>query len=121
MKAEILDTCVLAEIFSSYSEEELKRWGCRGCKTLEVKIESMKRVFKLRFDVLTDAEGVSFFFRDPEGEIASRLWTETPLQKRDYLLITYTITGHSGAGPNSCQVRLPSGVYLSVNLYSLAT
>jgi hypothetical protein len=121
MESQIVDPCVLSEVLSSYSEEELKRWGCRDCKTLEVKIEGMKRVFKLRFDVLMDAEGVSLLFCDPDGNIASRLWAKMQLQKEDWLTITYTVFGHPGSGPDSCQVRAPNGVYLSVNLYSLAT
>ena len=46
--AHIIDLCVLGEVISSYSEEELKRWGMRECETVEVQIEGMKRVFKLR-------------------------------------------------------------------------
>jgi hypothetical protein len=121
MESEILDTCVLGEIFSSYSEEELKRWGAWDCETLGVQIEGMKRVFRLRFDVLTDTNDVSIFFRNPDGEIASRLWAKMHIQKGDWLTITYTVIGRSGSGPNSCRVRSPNGVYLSVNLYSLAT
>jgi len=121
MESEILDTCVLSEALSSYSEEELKQWGAEGCETTEVKIEGMKRVFRLRFDVLTDANDVSIFFCNPDGEKASRLWATMHLRKWDWLNITYTVVGYSGGGPNSCQVRSPSGVCLRVNLYSLAT
>jgi hypothetical protein len=121
MQSEILDHCVLGEVLSSYSEEELKRWGAWDCETLEVQVEGMKRVFKLRFDVLTDADDVSIFFRNPDGEIASRLWAKIYLKKEDWLEITYTVSGHAGGGPDSCLVRSPNGVYLSVNLYSLAT
>ena len=120
MEAHIIDPCVLGEVLSSYSEEELKRWGAEGCETLGVQIEGMKRVFKLKFDVLTDAVDVSLFFCNPDGEFASRLWAKMDLRKGDWLNITYTITGHSGGGPDSCQVRSRSGEYLSVNLYSLA-
>ena len=121
MKSEILDTCVLAEVLSSYSEEELKRWGCLDCKTLEVKIEGMKRVFKMRFDVPIDIDYVFFLFCDPDGKVASRLWAKMHLQKKDWLTITYTVRGHPGGGPGSCQIRSSSGEYISVNLYSLAT
>ena len=120
MKSQILDPCVLGEAFSSCSEKELKRWGMWECETLEVQIGSMKRVFRLRFDVLTDADYVSFFFRNPDGEIASRLWAEMCLKKEATLFITYTIFCHPGGGPDSCQIRSRSGEYLSVNLYSLA-
>ena len=121
--AHIIDSCVLGEVFSSYSEEELKRWGMWECETVEVQIEGMKRVFRLRFDVLTDADNVSFFFRNPDGEIASRIEVWRPLRKEDilYITYTYTVTGLVGGDPDSCRIRSPNGVYLSVNLYSLAS
>ncbi len=121
MKAQIIDLYVLSEVFSTGSEKELKRWGVRECKTLEVQLDDMERVFKLRFDVLEDTDGVSFFFRNPDGKVAVRIESETLLRKGDTLLINYTITGNPGEGPDSCQVRLPSGEYLAMNLYSLAT
>lgn len=121
MESQIVDPCVLGEIFSSYSEEELKRWGAWDCETTEVQIEGMKRVFKLRFDVLTDADDFSIFFRNPDGEIASCLWKKMTLQKEDLILITYTVIGYPGGGPDSCRVRSPSGKMLTVNLYSSAT
>lgn len=121
MESDVIDPCVLGEVLSSYSEEELKRWGAEGCETTEVQIEGMTRIFKLRFDVLTDTDGASFFFCNPDGKVASWLRTEMSLRKEDVLFITYTVFGRAGGGPDSCQVRAPNGICLRVNLYSLAT
>jgi predicted RNA-binding protein with TRAM domain len=121
MDSQIVDPCVLAEAVSSYSEEDLMRWGIRDGETREVQIEGMKRIFKMNYDILKDTDHVSLFFRDPDGKKASLLWMVHPLEEGDMLDITYTVTGRTGDGPDSCLIRSPSGKRLRVNLYSMAT
>jgi hypothetical protein len=121
MNSEIVDPCVLSEAFSTYSEEELMRWGLRDGETQEVQIGSMKRVFKMKYDILKDMNKIYLVFCNPNGDGASVLWLDHHLEKGDYLLITYTVTARPGGGPGSCQIWTPSGKRLRVNLYSMAT
>lgn len=119
MTTEMLDMCVLGEIFSVYSEDRLKQWGLPGFQTTAVQINAMKRVFKMERKFIEGVKKGCFIFSSPEKEAASCLSPNFPLFTGDKLFITYTVTAY-GDDNGLVRIPLPGGVYLKANLYAVA-
>ena len=118
--SEIMDTSVLSEIFSTYSEDSLKDWGLPGFQTTSVQVSHLKRVFVMERVFTASMLNVHAVFISPKKEIAARLATDFPLMVGDKLIIRYAVTAHEGGGDGHVRIRTPGGTYLRVNIYATA-